>query len=553
MELRDASAIDDVLRTQVGRSARWRVYDRELDSPMNFVLTRAERHLGMPFAVYWVDDAPPDVFCLQGFSMPVAVFSTRYIELWGDLRGALTSDMFGADLRSQLTEQLALRLIAELSLGQNDPEFAASTMLRSTMAGDGLSYEPNSVASLELEPIDTSYMACWFYGLAHELGHFAFPKLERSLTEGIRDEDLFDAIDATLDGWNLPAEVRDEARSNARTNRTGFMLGVDNLRSEGHADIFATSLLFESTLEIMQVAAAGQKDAPRFNIVAFISEMVLSLNIVAMLDRCRRTAIHASTAQPQRQHIVDTILHPIAVSLRLRMVRWYLQVASASYLFGDNPTPEEHRKVSAAIDEAMKHLQPAIEASERGLARAMNISLDRERRGTFFDVLQEWQRTIGVKAGGAAIETIAIERFCELAASMGKTSSIFETMLDAARNPSAPLQAKVDAGTAYFCPWIDGPDDFNRPFGLDTKHGHLIFVFVRDSTRYQQFRNISAEMLASGYSMQSTVVVANTDRQLRDAIALRLPLGYEFRVVVEGSQEFDDYLKELAEDTIWPR
>ena len=502
MELADAAAIEDVLRAQLGRAARLRRYDRTLDSPMNFVLARAERQLKMPFAVYWVDDSFPDVFCLRGFSLPVAVFSSRYVEVWGDIRAALTGNVFGPDLLPQLGERLSLRLIAELSLSQDDPEFAASMMLRSTIAGDGLSHIANTIASLEQEPIGTPYMACWFYGLAHELGHFA-ARYSEGGQHAIRDEDILASVEETLNRWNLPEDFREEARSNARSGRSGYILGVHNLRDEGFADIFATSVLLESTVEILRVVAEGVEDpesAPSFDIVAFISEMVLSLNVVAMFDRCRRTAMHASTAAPRHEDAMDALLHPVAVSVRLGMVRWYLEMASAHYVFGDAPTPDEHRRISATVDAVMDGLRPAIDAIETGLASAMRTALDRQRRGSFVATLQQWRKTIGADRVSAATESIEIERFCTLAASMGRTSPIFEAMLTSARNPSADVELKL-AGTSYFCPWVDGPGEFSVPFGLQTRHGYLVFVFVTDGALYKQFRDISAEVLVEGYTM----------------------------------------------------
>jgi hypothetical protein len=70
------------------------------DSPMNFVLARAERQLGASCAVYWVDDSAPEMFSLRGFSLPVAVFSSRYVELWADIRATLATRLFGTSSRS---------------------------------------------------------------------------------------------------------------------------------------------------------------------------------------------------------------------------------------------------------------------------------------------------------------------------------------------------------------------------------------------------------------------------------------------------------------------
>ena len=95
-------------------------------------------------------------------------------------------------------------------------------------------------------------------------------------------------------------------------------------------------------------------------------------------------------------------------------------------------------------------------------------------------------------------------------------------------------------------------NDFSRPFGLDTRYGYVVFIFIRDGELFKSYRNISAESLADGYEMQSTVLIAETEQQLRYAVALRLPLDQQFRIVIEGTEDFDKYMKELIEGTIWP-
>jgi hypothetical protein len=149
-----------------------------------------------------------------------------------------------------------------------------------------------------------------------------------------------------------------------------------------------------------------------------------------------------------------------------------------------------------------------------------------------------------------AVEVIAIEQFCALAASLGKSSEVFAAMLDAVKRPTTPLEMRV-SGTAYSCPWVVGPDGFSRPFGLDTKHGHLIFIFTHDSAIYQPFCESSAELLKEGYTIASTALVANSERELRDAIARHVRTGKEFRLVIEGSEDFTTLIEELAADTIW--
>jgi hypothetical protein len=479
------------------------------------------------------------VFCLSGFSEPVAVFSTRYVELWADVRGILTNDVFSIELIPRLVERLAFRLIAELSLSKNDPEFAASAMLRSIMAGEGLVASPNSIASLEQEPISSAYMACWFYGVAHELGHFA---------NSSRDDHK------ALLSNDLKAEALDAARSNPK----GFILGTDVIRSEGLADIFATSVLFQSTCDILE-HLHEQSSAPanvnEFEFLSFVAEMVISLNIVAIIDRCRRTAHLACMPAPPRGHRLDAMLHPVAIDSRLCMIRFYLEHSGSVYLFGESPSPSQREKVSAAIDSVVQHLKPKIDAVDNGLAHAIEFSLDRQRRPFFTGLLTTFQQTLKADPIAAALGLVEVKQFCSLAASLGKSSPVFDAISNVAADPTASweMRAHVQPVYTYLCPWLESADGTAQPFGLDTRHGHLIFVFVAggDAELYEQYRKASASLLPDGYEMKSVAIMAENAKQLRDAIALRLPLDEQFCVVVEGTPDFDGYIRELGDGAIW--
>src|ERR1700688_4339216 len=74
-------AIEEVLRFELGKAARFSRYNRTIRTPMNLVLDEVERQIGPCFSVYWVDAGPPEVFCLPGFSPSPVVFSRRYLLL----------------------------------------------------------------------------------------------------------------------------------------------------------------------------------------------------------------------------------------------------------------------------------------------------------------------------------------------------------------------------------------------------------------------------------------------------------------------------------------
>lgn len=263
--------------------------------------------------------------------------------------------------------------------------------------------------------------------------------------------------------------MRQKALEAAQTDRRGFILGLDTLRSESSADIFATSLLFESTFEILRTLAAestSPEEVPRFEIGAFIAEMIIALNVIAFLDRCRRVAIQACTAAPRQEHLFEAVLHPAAVAIRIHMVRYYLEFAVPCFLFGEDPAPEERTRVSEEIDGIIESLRPAVEAMEQGLSRAIRFALDRDQRANFFDSLRHRRNGLLKDPTSAAIQRIDVEGFCRLA---------------------------------------------------------LLLALL-----------------------------ARTGKQLRNTIALRLPLGLDLRIVIEGENDFAGHMQELEQGTIWP-
>src|SRR3954451_5631515 len=112
-------AADEALRASLGKLATFRRYDRQNRTPMNFVLDEVERQIGKVFSVYWVDNGPPDVFCLPGLQPAPVVFNARYLILAAALRRLISSPTSG-ELLVDNANRLSLLLIAELALHYGD-------------------------------------------------------------------------------------------------------------------------------------------------------------------------------------------------------------------------------------------------------------------------------------------------------------------------------------------------------------------------------------------------------------------------------------------------
>ena len=128
MAERDRTALDALVDRQVGRNAKYRVYDRTSRTPMNFVLDEAQRQFPGEFVVYWVDGGLPEVFSITG-GMPVAVFNSRFVEIDAFLRTLVVNTILPHP--EDLAERICLRLMAELSLHYADVDLAVLALAQS--------------------------------------------------------------------------------------------------------------------------------------------------------------------------------------------------------------------------------------------------------------------------------------------------------------------------------------------------------------------------------------------------------------------------------------
>jgi hypothetical protein len=98
---------------------------------------------------------------------------------------------------------------------------------------------------------------------------------------------------------------------------------------------------------------------------------------------------------------------------------------------------------------------------------------------------------------------------------------------------------------------VKGPNRDHRPFGLDTKYGHLVFVFVSKSKLFDTFFEASAGGLKPGFTLETAAVIVPRAERLVAELAANMPGGETFRLSIEGTEEFTRHMHELADDTIW--
>jgi len=516
---------------------------------MSFVLDEVERQIGPRFSVYWVDGGPPEVFCLPGITPSPVIFSTRYLSLTAFIRHLFVTHWLKGEVLLEVTEQATLKLMAEMALRHGDPDYAVLAFVKSvTKKGIWLD-DGDQMQALEYEKKNEAYMATWFYGLVHELGHL-HPTQLTSFDAGkiFSDDWMAESIAIALDGFAAyPEAMKQGALDLARLPGSDSVLSIAQLREEGLADIFACSVLFRTTFDIMR--EIGQD---KFSIAQFIQEMMIFLNILAVIDRCRRVAIIASAMSPDSATLMELALHPVSIGVRTLMLRQYLSLSATAYLFNtDDPTPEQVDRVEKMMNEINEHFVETVNTVDSGVARAMEFSLFPERREDDWVLLEAFRKAISKSAPNSVPSLLEAKKFCDLAAELGKEGKLLMALREITVNPEKPLRPDPAGDLLYFVPWVEGPNGFSRPFGLHTKHGHLVFVFHEQAELYEAFFGPSAEMLKTGFTLKRAVVPVPHMERLGPALAAHMPSGEPFQIIVEGTEEFAEYMKELADDTIW--
>jgi hypothetical protein len=537
-----ALLLEEALRSAVGAKATFYEYDRSKHAPMSIVLEEAATQAKREFRVYWVDDGPPEVFSLPGLRPSAIAFSSTYLALTARLRQLI---LLPADMatKEDVAERLALELIGEFGLRYGNKDFAAIAFAKSCI-GKGIHILGHDVdlvvQDLETWPINEAYVATWFYGLAHELGHL--PQDQNEPQQGLPDATMIEAVELCLRQFGaIEPELGAHIIELAKTSGTSSVIGLAQLRSEVVADAFAARVTLAATVRLMQMTARP------FSVERYAQEMIIFLNIVTLLERFRRLAMSGATfVTGGAVHLENILLQPVSMMVRGYLLRQrYLQPAIGVLISGRAEEPDL-AAASDLIDRVQQGLHATIKAIDRGVERAVEFTLFAERRPNEFRLLDDLRDQLqrGYKGD--------VEAFCERARSLGADSVLLRSLQKIARDPAAPVHLEPRGHPLYLVPWVEGSSGLSQPFGLDTRHGHVVFVFTEDGELFKRFFDTSATALASGYKLLTTMFATLDDHQLRRLLAERVSKQKRrLTIAIQGSQEFDELMIQLANDTIW--
>jgi hypothetical protein len=540
----DRANTEEILTGILGEKSSWELYGREHRTPMSFVLAEAEQALKGPINLYWVDGRSPEIFCLKGRSEPVVVFSTRFLEIWGDLRGILTDRRPEPSLKKQLLTEHLFRLIAEYALSMDDPEFAGVASINAALLGQGIFYLPNTLQSLEYEPISIRYMCCWFFALCHEIGHFADSTI---FPAEVSDSELMELVQTILSRFNFPPELISRAEQDMKGDPDRFILGMNRIRSEFRSDLFASVILFVCTQNIL----AEVKNSEKFSWIEYLSEVSISLALVSLIDRCRRIAVFSCTAEPSDNIRFEAILQPTAISVRLSMLYRRFPPLLVEMLYGPTPSEEQERQFSHIVEKVLDSTQDFIEIADQSLVEVYRATLDRRNRGNFTEKLVEYRERLLKDSG--SVNNIAINVLLERAHMLRRHSQVFESLKKVRDDPARPVEFPLEQDSLlYLCVGVEGPGVSSQIFGIPTRYGYTVFIFTASgSALFDKFLELSRVDLPQDIKLTRVMLLVRSPRQLRYAVATRVPVGINLHLVIQGKEDFSRYINELSSGEIF--
>lgn len=105
------------------------------------------------------------------------------------------------------------------------------------------------------------------------------------------------------------------------------------------------------------------------------------------------------------------------------------------------------------------------------------------------------------------------------------------------------------ADLAFDVPWVEGPRGYSRPFGIDSKYGHVVFAFASGDEEYNTFFEFAKANLRPEFSLRAVLVIVSRPESLSAELDKYMPTGQTYKVVTSGTADFIKYIEDLKADT----
>jgi hypothetical protein len=415
----EITIFEHLIRHEVGSKATISLCLNDQLTPMKVLLDVAKKQIGNCFDIWWVDDGPPTIFCLSNGSRTGIAFSTRHLEATaqirlmyaGGLETIVNSDDYGyRQCLKRLAEQLLIIGNVDLAI----KVFIESVSNQRTWALYGTDWR-----FLEYQPLDEAYMAQWFFGLAHELGHIASVKTSNYLDHtkgGLSDQSVEDLVDFTLSKYqNYPQQAKNIIRMMALSEEKTSLIGAKTLRDECMADLFACSIVLEATGEVM--FKNRNKD---FEFWRYALEMLAFGHVRHTIDALLSFARMISSENNSERLALMGLAQSVAGTVRMAFIRLYLEKTWRIQFDHTEEGSETGVFVSNALDQLTVRIQEDAKAMDDLLGRSMRYALDSHIHQRPITISEPFKAQIALPLNVMLRDSI--HWFCTLASAFNRRS-----------------------------------------------------------------------------------------------------------------------------------
>jgi hypothetical protein len=275
-----------------------------------------EHHLtkkaGSVYRFYVVKNGPPQAFCIPDLHPAPVVISDSYLGVFQTLRSSF-NEIYAPLLKKRMFRDAILKLIAEVSLKEGDPNFAVAVYLRSLKGKGVFTVPPPRFADFDLSPINEPMIASLFFTFVHEVGHVIYARHSKE-TAGwaIKVEEYFRESVKSILTSNPSCTLGQSQIISKLIAKEGSMLSPDVWSEEIWVDIFAADTLYAVAPYIMRITGAGE-----FDPYAMAAELLVTHEILAVIEFARIIASLSARGPIQEDELMGTWrAYSIAFQLR---------------------------------------------------------------------------------------------------------------------------------------------------------------------------------------------------------------------------------------------
>jgi len=339
------------------------------------------------------------------------VVSDRAIEYSSRIQDVLLGDA-PADRLARISKHTFFTIASEEALQQGQTEIAVKALAMSVVDPGLKNTHIYQSAIPHQAPSRLRVLAMWCFGLLHELGHLAPDRDYGHLTT---DDAILGFLGWASREWFLESGAIGDASERARRSPESSVIGLEHLRSEVRADLFAIEALLEAATAMM-----NELREP-FDWKDFIREAHAAQQAVVVFDRIRRAVALGASPAPTHDDAIEMMLQPISIAVRNLaqqelIVRERIIAIAAP---GDRPSLDDVNRERQFVHDCLRPSEARYRVFDVALDTTIDYVLNLQRQTDQWALLEQLAAAVRVSTE----LTRLVARFVSVAEGLGRSSS----------------------------------------------------------------------------------------------------------------------------------